>query len=124
MISSNTYEELFEILSHMDKKQVMQIPIEVLNKIKEKRNINYKSKINKDDLFNKENISNETFNLICWLDYKYWMNDLQKNEMKELILSENQKQDIEKRKKYNPENLFNNISTDNINKIENNSNLN
>ncbi len=121
MISSNTYEELFEILSYMDKKQVMQIPIDVLNRIKEGRNSDYKTKINKYDLFNKNNISDETMSMICWLDYKYWMDDSQKNEIKQLILNENQKLNIEKRSKYNPDNLFNNSPNNNMNKSESNS---
>lgn len=50
MISSNTYEELYEILSYMDKVTVMKIPENILINIKNKRNINFKTKIDKNDI--------------------------------------------------------------------------
>lgn len=37
MITSNTYKELYEILSYMDKTTVMKIPIEILQTIKNKK---------------------------------------------------------------------------------------
>ena len=45
MINSNTYSEVYEILSYMDKSIVMKIPIEILENIKEKRNKNKEKKI-------------------------------------------------------------------------------
>ena len=45
MISSQTYSEVYEILKYMNKEVVMKIPIEILEKIKNKRDLNYKSKI-------------------------------------------------------------------------------
>lgn len=52
MISAEDYEEIYEILSCMDKMVVMKIPIEILNIINVKRNKEYVSKIDKNDLFN------------------------------------------------------------------------
>lgn len=78
MISSNTYEEVYEILSYMDKITVMKVPEEILNTIKKKRNVNYKTKIDKNDIFNEENISKEAIDFLCWIDYKYWMDENRK----------------------------------------------
>ena len=56
MISANTYEELYEILSLMDKATVMKVPIDILNTIKEHRNPEYQTRIDKNDIYNKMNV--------------------------------------------------------------------
>ena len=38
MVSSNTYEEIYEILSYMNKSTVMKVPENILKNISEKRN--------------------------------------------------------------------------------------
>lgn len=81
MISGNTYEEVYEILSYMDKMTVMKIPKDILNNIKELRNTEFKTRINKDDIFNQQNVSKEAIDILCWIDFNYWMNSSQKNEI-------------------------------------------
>lgn len=81
MISGNTYEEVYEILSYMDKMTVMKIPKDLLNHIKEQRNTEFKTRINKDDIFNQQNVSKEAIDILCWIDFNYWMNSSQKNEI-------------------------------------------
>ena len=108
MISSNTYEEVYEILSYMDKLTVMKVPEEILKIIKTKRNKNFKTKINKDDIFNEENVSKETIDFICWLDYKYWIDEERKYEIDRINIEKVKKSEEEKRKKYNPDNIFKN----------------
>ena len=65
------YEELYEVLSNMDKTTVMRIPEEILNRIISQRNKNFKSSIDEDDLFNENNISKDAMDLLCWIDYNY-----------------------------------------------------
>lgn len=108
MISSNTYEEVYEILSYMDKFTVMKVPEEILKVIKTKRNINFRTKINKNDIFNEENVSKETIDFICWLDYKYWIDEERKYEIDRINIEKVKKSEEEKRKKYNPDNIFKN----------------
>lgn len=104
----NTYEEVYEILSHMDKITVMKIPINILNIITENRNYHFKTNIDINDIFNEQNISTEAIDLLCWLDYNFWANPIEKEEINTIINLENKKNDEIKRKKYNPDNLFNN----------------
>ena len=99
MISSSTYTEVYEILSCMDKITVMKIPIEILNTIKENRDLNYKTKIDKSDIFNFDNISEESVDLLAWIDVNYWFS---KEEREKLI----EECEEEKRKKYNPTDIF------------------
>lgn len=106
MISGETYEELFEILAQMDKPTVMKIPEEILNNIKSRRNKDYKTRIDRNDLFNESNINKETVDLLCWLDYNYWMNESEKDNIKHIISSNYEKENDLKRQKYNPDIIF------------------
>lgn len=82
MINADVYSEVYEILSHMNKSTVMKVPFEILELIKENRNIDYISKINKEDLFNLNNISKDTVNVLAWLDVNYWMSNEKKEKLK------------------------------------------
>lgn len=82
MINADTYSEVYEILSGMNKSIVMKVPIEILRCIKENRNTDYISKINREDLFNLNNISRDTINILAWLDVNYWISDEKKEKIK------------------------------------------
>ena len=82
MINANTYSEVYEILSCMNKSIVMKVPFEILQVIKENRNMDYTSKIDKDDLFNLNNISKDTVNVLAWLDVNYWISNEKKENLK------------------------------------------
>ena len=108
----NTYSgvacaEAYKIMSYMDKDIVMKVPIEILNYIKDNRDKNYKTSIDINDIFNPDNIQQETMDLLAWIDVKFWMSE----EKKEELLEEYQR---EQREKYNPDNLFNNRRNTNI----------
>ena len=119
MISSDTYEELYEILSLMDKSTVMKIPEEILNTIAEKRNSKYESRIDKNDLFNKNNMREETLDVLCYIDYHYWMDKSKKRELDELTRQNEWRKEQEKKDKYNSDLLFKK-EIDNTHKYENN----
>ena len=108
MISDNTYEEIYEILSYMDEATVMKIPKKVLNIIQEKRNSNFKTKIDENDIFNEKNVSKEAIDFLCWIEYTYWMKESRKQKINKIKLDKIQKSEEEKREKYNPDNLFKN----------------
>lgn len=74
MISSNTYKEVYEILSYMNKITVMKIPTEILQTIKKKKNNNYITKIDKRNIFNENNVNRETIDLLCYFYKHYWSN--------------------------------------------------
>ncbi len=106
MISPNTYEEVYEILGLMDKMAVMKIPEETLKFIKEKRNPGYKTKIDKNDIFNEQNVSKEAIDLLCYFDYHYWIDENKKREVDRIHKLKIQKIENEKTKKYNPDDIF------------------
>ena len=82
MINANTYSEVYEILSCMNKSIVMKVPFEILQVIKENRSMDYTSKIDKDDLFNLNNITKDTVNVLAWLDVNYWISNEKKENLK------------------------------------------
>ena len=82
MISADTYAEVYEILSYMDKLTVMKIPVEILNNINDRRNKEYISRIDKNNIFNTENLSSQTIDVLAWLDVNYWIKEEKKNELK------------------------------------------
>ena len=69
--SKSAYTEVFEILKNMDRKLVMKIPIEIVKAIKDNRDLEYKVKIDKNDIFNKKNISKKALNILGWLQINY-----------------------------------------------------
>ena len=82
MISANTYSEVFEILSLMDKKVVMKVPEKILNNIKLRRNTNYKLNLTTDNIFNPNIVSKEALEIIACLDVNYWMDKAQRLELR------------------------------------------
>lgn len=82
MISSDTYAEVYEILSYMDKFTVMKIPVEILENIRNNRNKNYISNIDPNNLFNMKNINKQTIEVLACLDINYWMNEEKKKTLK------------------------------------------
>lgn len=106
MISGNTYEEVYEILSYMDKMTVMKIPRDILNNIKEQRNTEFKTRINKDDIFNQQNVSKEAIDILCWIDFNYWMNSSQKNEIEKWNYRKKILEEEKKQNNYNYNDMF------------------
>lgn len=105
--------EVFEILSYMNKDTVMKIPFEILNIIKENRNLNYISKIDKNDIFNPDNLSEDAVAILAWLDLEYLASKESKKE-KLKIYQENEEIYQQKLKeKYKVDNLFKNDKQDN-----------
>lgn len=106
MINGNVYKEVYELLSYMDKTTVMRIPIELLNKIKYNKNDEYISKIDKNDVFNRNNVLPETIKYMAWLDVNYWETKEEKERLRKLYLERINEQNEIKKKNFNSDNLF------------------
>ncbi|MBR6033730.1 MAG: hypothetical protein IKP28_03205 [Clostridia bacterium] len=107
---------MFDILKYMDKTTVMKIPVEILETIKSKIDFNYKTNVNPNDLFNEKNISKEAMDILCYLDYTYWMSDDKKKEINTIIQNNTVQEELKKREQYSTEILF---KGNNKNKINN-----
>lgn len=92
--------EIFEILSYMNKRQVMKIPISVLENFKNNRKKDYISRIDKNDIYNKNNISKRTLNILAYLNLNYWVDEAKKVELIEKYRENDIKENEDKREKY------------------------
>lgn len=108
MIDSKVYSEVYEILSHMDKSIVMKIPIEILETIKRRRNINYITNVDITDICNRNNVSKKTIQYIAWLDVNYWEDEKEKARLKKMYHERILKREKELCQKYNSKNIFKN----------------
>lgn len=127
MISGNVYSEVYEILSCMDKAIVMKIPLNILETINKKRNKNYISRINKQDIFNRENVLPDTIKYLAWIDMNYWETEEERMRIKSLyrstliekekLLKEKYNKDIFKTVNYELVNTTNKQTVDNINMV-------
>ena len=104
MISSNTYEEVYQVLKQMDKVTVMKIPENILSNIINQRNSKFKTSIDKYNLFNENNISRDAMDILCCITYNYWMDDNEKQEIDKI----NMEYEEAKERKYDPNSLFKN----------------
>lgn len=78
MINSKECTEVYEFLRYMDKADVMKIPQDILLYIKENRDEEYKTRIKKEELFNFNNISENSLNFLIYLDQTFLMSDNEK----------------------------------------------
>lgn len=108
MISRNVYSEVFELLGYMDKITVMKIPIEILNKIKENKNDEYISRIDKNNIFNRDNVLPETIKYIAWLDVNFWESEEEKERLKKIHLEKINEEEKIKSNRYKSYDLFKN----------------
>lgn len=102
------YSEVFEILSYMDRATVMKIPLEILQYIKDNRNIEYVSRINPNNFFNKENVSDKAREILAWIDLEYLVSDKNKTEKLKRYIDNEKKYRINLNEQYSYDKLFEN----------------
>ena len=100
MENSIAYAEIFEILSYMDKQLVMKIPIEILEMIKRERKKDYVSKIDKNDLFNINNVSKQARNIFAYLNFEYWATEEERKILSKIYLNNEKIQEEKKKQEY------------------------
>lgn len=106
------FAETSEILKQLGKKYIDKIPKEVLNLIEEQKNknINFKFDINKKIADQK--IHNETLEVLAYINYNYWLDNNEKNKFEKVLQNNFNEIENDKRKKYNPDNIFKKTNND------------
>lgn len=103
------YAELLEILSCMEKEYTSKIPKKLIMIFKEHASSNYEKHIDATKPLEEQKISQKTAALIGMLTLQYWCESNEKKQELINIFKENERVYQEKlRKKYNPDNIFNN----------------
>jgi len=103
-----TLSEIYCLLNYFPKMYVDKIPPKLLNLISHFSNSKYYIDVDTERPLEKQNISEETRNMLIVFKYNYWSNEDEKQAIiKQLNENENKYQQ-ELREQYNPDNLFKN----------------
>ena len=100
------YREVNEILKHMPQDSVNKIPIEMRLMFEKKMDLEYDFKVDEDKLFNEQELLTETKAILVNLYRDYWASDEEREEIIQNVKCALLKEEEEKRKKYNPDDLF------------------
>ena len=115
------YAEVDSILGLMDSKYILEIPKQLRELFKSKKDINYNKKILANKPLQEQDLKKETLEILAVLNYNYWCKDEQKKkELAQLYYDKEIKHEQELREKYNPDNIFKNKKIENTYIPENN----
>lgn len=107
-IYARAYTQVLEILKYFPEEEYKKIPLEKINFYKSNMDKDYQFTINPEiDLAN-QNISKEANAIIVSLYRDYFATEEQKVKIKEILDLNQKKAEIEKRKNYNPDDIFKN----------------
>ena len=120
---SRAYKEVWEIIKHFPEEEFYKIPKEKIEFLKENMDKDYDFSINPLIDLSEQNISKEANSIIIVLFEDYFATEKQKNGIRAILKSNQEKIDEEKRKKYNADDLFKNRenrkNTENTDEAEN-----
>lgn len=100
---ADAYAELLEILKYIPEEDYKKIDKDELEYFEEKSNKNLSFKYNPDIDLNEQNVSTLTKYLIIILYKKYWATEEQRSKMMESQKIQEEKNEKQKREKYNPD---------------------
>jgi len=111
---ARAYKEVLEIIKYFPEEEYNKIPKEKIEFYKNNIDKDYEFTINPEIDLSEQNISKEANAIIIALYQDYFATEEQKLKIQEILELNERKAEQEKRKKYNPDDLFKNV-----NKIEN-----
>lgn len=101
------YSEVYSILNLLGESYIDKLPVSLFNMIKEERKQDYNPKYDSTINLEQQNIKRDSLSMIALFHLNYWCNsDEEKNEIKKLFKTNEEKHQAEIREKYNPDNLF------------------
>ena len=99
-----------EILNYLNPEELKKIPENVRKTIKDNKDKNYTWKYDVSKKLEEQNLNRKSIAILSYLNMEYLLNDEQRKLMEQIHRVNEQKQEEEKRKQYNPENIFENKS--------------
>ena len=117
---ANAYSEVIEILKYISEESYNKIPKEKIEVFENYSNKEYQFDYNPYLTLDKQNVSEITKTIIAILFRDYWATPEQRDKIKAKERYDIQKEEEEKRKKYNN---IDNLFTDNLNIIKENQNI-
>ena len=107
---ARAYTEVLEIIKYFPEQEYNKIPKERIDFYKENMDKDYCFIINPEIDLAKQNVSKEASAIIVTLYRDYFATEEQKEQLKELIRLNEKKSEIEKREKYNSNDIFKDIA--------------
>ena len=103
------YSEVYQILNLLGNDYIDKLPTSLINMLREKREVNYNPEYTDDIPLNEQNIKKETMSIIALLYLNYWCEDEdEKLEVKQILKSNEDNYQLERRERYNPDDIFKN----------------
>ena len=103
------YSEVYQVLNLLGNEYIDKLPISLINMLRQKREVNYNPQYTDDIPLNEQNIKKETMAIIVLLYLNYWCEDENEiSEVKHILKNNEDKYQLEIRKKYNIDNIFKN----------------
>lgn len=118
---AKAYTEVLEILNHFPEEEYDRIPIEKIEFYRKNMDKEYNFTINPEIDFEEQNISKEANAIIVNLFKEYFATDEQKVKIEEILKINQEKEEQQKREKYNPDDIFKKVQkqeTSNVETIE------
>ena len=106
------YKEILELLKYMPKKDVEKIPEEMIYTFKMKMDKEHQFEIDESIPLDKQDFLEETKDILSNMFRDYWATPRQREKILAREKLEKEKLEEERRKKYNPDNIFKNTYTD------------
>ncbi len=101
------YSEVYSILNLLGESYIKKLPVSLFNMIKEEKKQDYNPKYDAKINLGEQNIKRETLSMIALFHLNYWCNsDEEKNKLKTLFKTNEEKHQAKIREQYNPDNLF------------------
>lgn len=101
------YSEVYSILNLLGESYIKKLPVSLFNMIKEEKRQDYNPKYDSKINLEQQNMKRETLSMIALFHLNYWCDsDEEKNELRTLFKTNEEKHQAEIREKYNPDNLF------------------
>lgn len=103
---AKAYTEVLAIIEHFSKEDYAKIPAEKIEFYKKNMDKNYNFTIDPKVDLDKQNVSKEANAIIVNLFRDYYATEYQKTKIKEILNLNQMREEQEKRKKYNPDDIF------------------
>lgn len=106
MYTKEVYSEVYSIIKKLGIEYEKKIPSNIWNVILENKSNTYYPQYNNYNDLKDYNIKKESLNIIAFLDLNYWCNEKEANKIKKIFYEKESKNDDDKRRKYNPDDIF------------------
>lgn len=100
------YTEVLQVLKYMPKEEVNKIPAEVIQYYENNQDKDYIYKIDEEKTFEEQELLEETKVVLALFYRDYWATPEQREKIKQKEQYDVQQMELEKRKKYNTDDLF------------------